>query len=80
MPESLHFVGHIPTVNYTAKLNEKLSVYSFEDFDINHVKPYGLIEIENSHLAFSRWVSPKRTRSYPFERIYNTYNHTKIAI
>lgn len=29
-------------------------------------------------VAYSKWVSPKRTRSYPFARIYNTYNAAKI--
>jgi hypothetical protein len=28
-------------------------------------------------LAISKWVSPKRTRSYPFARVYNTLNSTK---
>lgn len=77
MPEALHFIGHIPTVNYTTKLQDKLTLYSFDEFDINTAKPYGLIETPETSIAYSRWVSPKRTRSYPFERIYNTYNAAK---
>lgn len=77
MPTALHFTGHIPGVSYTTKLDEKLDVHTFDNFDINTVKPYGLIETPETIVAYSRWVSPKRTRSYPFERIYNTYNAAK---
>jgi hypothetical protein len=38
------------------------------------VKPYGLIDAGGQRIGYSKWVSPKRTRTYPFERIYNTYN------
>ena len=31
------------------------------------------IGTSGNNLAFSKWVSPKRTRTYPFPRIYNTY-------
>jgi len=32
--------------------------------------------------VFAKWVSPKRTRSYPFARLYNIYgfNSNKITI
>lgn len=35
--------------------------------------------IENAKINFgiSKWVSPKRTRSYPFERVYNTLSTPK---
>ena len=78
MPNVLHFDGYIPAVSYSAKLIEKLSSYELAAFDINAAKPYGLIEIGYGSIGFSRWVSPKRTRSYPFERIYNTYHTQKM--
>lgn len=78
MPNVLHFEGYIPAVSYSAKLIERLSSYDLGEFDINAARPYGLIETGYDSIAFSRWVSPKRTRSYPFERIYNTYHAQKM--
>ena len=52
--------------------------YAFESFDINRAASYGTIEFdEDTILGYSKWVSPKRTRSYPFARIYNTYHLPK---
>ena len=36
----------------------------------------------NNKYAVSRWVSPKRTRSYPYARVYNTldYSGKRITI
>ena len=51
---------------------------------MNDVQAYGLIDLgtQGNNLAFSKWVSPKRTRTYPFARIYNTFhfNTKKVTI
>jgi hypothetical protein len=79
MTEILNFDGFIENVKYKALLvDEKIKTYSLEDFDINSSASYGLIQSGSSQIAYSKWVSPKRTRSYPFARIYNTYNSSKI--
>lgn len=78
MPEMLSLRGFIKGISYKAHLTESLTVYSVEGFDINQAKPFGLIQAEIGQVAYSKWVSPKRTRTYPFERIYNTYNAPKI--
>ena len=68
--------GLVKGVKYNPYLNqEKLTEYDITQFDVNTAKAYGLINIGTSgnNLAFSKWVSPKRTRTYPFPRIYNTY-------
>ncbi|MDE0553548.1 MAG: hypothetical protein OXI24_04990 [Candidatus Poribacteria bacterium] len=61
-----------------------LHVYDIAQFDVNQVPTYGLIDFgtPGNNLAFSKWISPKRTRSYPFARIYNTYhlNTKKVTI
>lgn len=77
MSSDLHFTGFIRDVSYTAKLTEPLTVCEFEGFDINAAKPYGLIQNAHTQIAYSWWKTPKRTRTYPFERIYNTYNSSK---
>jgi len=78
MPNILHFTGFIKGVTYRTFLNDKLIETNFDDFDINRVGGYGLIRTPKTEIAYSKWVSPKRTRSYPFARIYNTYNSSKI--
>jgi hypothetical protein len=58
--------------------------YSLRDFDINAVRHYGLVNlgIPTKNIAYARWISPKRTRSYPFARLYDIFhfNTGKVAI
>lgn len=70
----LNFDGFIKDVQYRAFLAEELQPYDYTNFDINKVNTSGKILFKNGEFAYSKWVSPKRTRSYPFERIYNTFN------
>lgn len=74
----MHASGFVKDVRYKAHLTTPLVVYDLKDFDINAAKPFGLIDDNGMQVAFSKWVSPKRTRSYPFARIYNTYRASKI--
>lgn len=78
MTKILHFTGFIRGVKYWACLTENLTKVAFADFDVNQCNAYGIIQINDIELAYSKWVSPKRTRSYPFARIYNTYNAAKV--
>ncbi len=48
-----------------------------ESFDINAAPSNFLLKFDKNKLAVSKWVSPKRTRSYPYERVYNTLSATK---
>ena len=67
--------GIVRGVEYKPCLNqEELAEYDIAQFDVNKAKAYGLINLgaPGNTLAFSKWVSPKRTRTYPFQRIYNT--------
>jgi len=75
--DTFSFNGFIKGVSYKSHLTEPLKVYDFEVFDINEINPYGIIKMGNTEIGYSKWVSPKRTRTYPFERIYNTYNLSK---
>ncbi|MHA1651424.1 MAG: hypothetical protein ACTSYB_14625, partial [Candidatus Helarchaeota archaeon] len=72
----LEFNGFIRNIIYNPQFLEDkpLKIYNFTDFDINKSASFGLIKINSSDiLAYTKWVSPKRTRSYPFSRIYNVY-------
>jgi len=81
---SLFFRGFIRDIRYNPQFRSKLKVYPLSSFDINTAPSSGIIELDSPEntLAFSKWVSPKRTRSYPFARIYNTYylNTKKVTI
>ena len=77
MTSILHFTGFIRSIRYRACLAEELIRVSFAEFDINQSRSFGIIQVDDIELAYSKWVSPKRTRSYPFARIYNTYNSAK---
>lgn len=78
MPEVLHFTGFIKGVIYRTYLAEKLKEINVSEFDVNKTPKFGLIKSPTTEIAYSQWVSPKRTRSYPFARIYNTYNASKV--
>lgn len=78
MSNILHFAGFIKGIKYRACLAENLTRVSFADFNPDQSGTFGIIETDDTEIAYSRWVSPKRTRSYPFARIYNTYNSAKI--
>lgn len=67
--------GEINEIKYKPLLTNHLQTVSNEDFDINKSPPAFIF----GNLAVSRWVSPKRTRSYPYERVYNTLLHPKRA-
>lgn len=82
---TLFLKGFVKDVKYTPCLNpKKFEIYDIAEFDINKVQAYGLINLGTleNNLAFSKWVSPKRTRTYPFARIYNTYhlNTKKVTV
>lgn len=69
-----HFKGFIRDVSYQAYLGDTLGAYDYDTFDINTARACGTLGFLSGQIGFSRWLSPKRTRSYPFERLYNIYN------
>jgi hypothetical protein len=73
MAELLHFTGFVREINYQAGLTEPLTKFPLAEFDINRAKAFGIIQTEDTELAYSKWVSPKRTQNHPLARLYNTY-------
>ncbi|NOH00989.1 MAG: hypothetical protein HND47_02915 [Chloroflexi bacterium] len=71
---TLNFEGFVKDVQYKAFLADDLPRYEFRNFDINRVEASGKLILPNGEFAYSKWITPKRTRSYPFERLYNTIN------
>ncbi len=64
--------GEVEKINYKQFLGDTLRESKLENFDIN--KSFGSFVLNNGaeKIAVSRWISPKRTRSYPYERVYDT--------
>ena len=64
----------ITGVKYTPLLCSKLASFSYNELDTVLSKQAAFIlQIDSTkQIAVSRWVSPKRTRSYPYARVYDT--------
>jgi hypothetical protein len=73
----MQVTAKITGIKYKVICSPDLTKIEFTDFDINEA-PSSCIVTDNNHsYAISKWVSPKRTRSYPYERVYNTLNFSK---
>lgn len=53
------WVENLPCVNFT---------------NINDLPSLSLVNFKDKSFALSKWVSPKRTRSYPYARVYDTFS------
>lgn len=74
----MKITAKITGIEYHIKLSRDLKVFKFSDFDINKLPASCIIKYKNFSFGLSKWVSPKRTRSYPYERVYNTLGSSKI--
>ncbi len=73
----MNILAKINGIRYKAYLQKELKKFSLEEFDINLLPSSFILEGKDFSFAISKWVSPKRTRSYPYERVYNTLSFTK---
>lgn len=66
--------ARITGVKYTPLLCSKLKSFSYKDFGTTlSDKATFILQIDpTKQIALSCWVSPKRTRSYPYSRVYDT--------
>ncbi len=73
----MEIFAKITGIEYKIKLAKELEKIDFKHFNINNC-PYSCLITDNKKMfAFSKWVSPKRTRTYPYERVYNTLSSSK---
>src|SRR3989338_5063504 len=79
-----HITAKIRGIKYTPLLCRKLHTFNFSKLDKALSKEATFVlKIDNkNHIALSWWVSAKRTRSYPYARVYNTlgFSGKKITI
>jgi hypothetical protein len=58
----------ITGLQYQVFLANELETTKSKDFDINTCPTSCIYSDKRLNFAVSKWVSPKRTRSYPYER------------
>lgn len=69
--------AQITKIGYQIFLASELTKIPLNSFNCNTAPTACLVEDGDKVFAISKWVSPKRTRSYPYERVYNTLNYPK---
>ena len=64
----------IKGLKYVPSLGKRLETYDFDELDVAlSADATFLLQMDNENqLAVSWWVSPKRTRSYPYARVYDS--------
>lgn len=74
----------ITGIKYTPFLYRRLEAFSFRDFKkaLTKKATFILKISPDNKIAISCWVSPKRTRSYPYARVYDSLGFTgkKVTI
>lgn len=75
--QTINIQGQIKGIKYQPFLCDKLKIVDIKDFDINEVSATCILKTQKNTFSISKWVSPKRTRSYPFARVYNSLTSTK---
>jgi hypothetical protein len=73
----MNIEAKITGIKYKILLSEDLQAIEIDEFNINKAPSFCLLKDGKTSFAVSKWVSPKRTRSYPYERVYNTLNFSK---
>ena len=73
----MNISAKITGIKYQSKLTSELKEFDIKDFDINTLPASCIVKDSNFSFGLSKWVSPKRTRSYPYERVYNTLGNSK---
>lgn len=73
----MKITAEITGIEYKIKLLPDLTSVDLKDFDINSRPASCLIKDNKKVFAISKWISPKRSRSYPYEKVYNTLSIPK---
>ncbi len=73
----MNIKGEITGIKYKIILKTELQKIELDNFNINDAPSACIITDDVHSFAISKWVSPKRTRSYPYERVYNTLHISK---
>jgi hypothetical protein len=69
----------IDDVRYQSLIKPLIKTINLEKFDLNNAPSICIVRDGTNEIAISKWVSPKRTRSYPFARVYDTISRNQRA-
>lgn len=71
--------ARIKGIKYTPYLCRELEICNFSDLDkaLSKKATFILKIDDKNQIRLSRWVAPKRTRSYPYARVYDTLHPTE---
>ena len=73
LKKTIDIFGEITGITYKPLLCDSLDKYNYSELDAALSKGSFLLQIDTTNqIAVSWWVTPKRTRSYPYSRVYNT--------
>ena len=69
----MNITAKINGIKYTPLFQSSLAIYSEDSLEeaLNKSSSFILSNNKGDKIALSKWVSPKRTRSYPYARIYD---------
>lgn len=73
----MQITAEITGIEYNIKLISNLKTIELKHFNINSSPSSFLLKDNKKVFAVSKWISPKRTRSYPYEKVYNTLSTAK---
>lgn len=75
----MHIYCILEKVSYKPTLCDSLETCTMKEFLSGKAFEHAsfLLDYNGTEIAVSQWVSPKRTRSYPYARVYNTMNKSK---
>ncbi|WP_423906881.1 hypothetical protein [Candidatus Spongiihabitans sp.] len=76
MSKPIDIVAELKEIEYVTKLSASLEIFEMNKFLNGNLssKSRFILKTASDEYAVSQWVSPKRTRSYPFARVYDTLN------
>lgn len=73
----MNITAQITGIKYLIKFADILSEININEIDINSAPASFILNNKKYFCGVSKWVSPKRTRSYPYERVYKTLTLSK---
>jgi hypothetical protein len=73
----MKITAEITGIEYKIQLLPELKTINITDFEVNKIPSSCILADKKKLLAVSKWISPKRTRSYPYEKVYNTLSFPK---
>lgn len=75
----IKIAAKIDDIRYESLVKSSIKTIQLADFNINTVPSSCIVRDGQNEIAISKWVSPKRTRSYPYARVYDTISINKRA-